>query len=260
MPRQFSWPAFTGPSSKVITTVKDWQDSGILVPHEMFRWWNGQLWLILEEFHPHNSGEHWKTNVLFDFLDNYYCTCINHHHHSEELIYNPGIEAKLGRSLEGNISSDHKELTDRLDRVGTFRDPISAGDRAALDNFKQHMKDLFTFMEDHLAMEEKVYPEAFHESRMTEEEEGALVGKILESLGLDGNKRMLPPIIYVMCMWWGEEKMMEWFNTKVPPPIRMLHDTCWINDFYQNQLRVLEALKQKDEFNVEAATCGCTIA
>lgn len=259
MPQQFSWPAFIGPTSKVITEVKDWQDSGILVPHECFRWWHIELRSILEEFHPHNSGEDWKTNSLFDFLENYYVKCIHHHHDSEEDIYNPGIEAKLGRSLEGNIKADHKDLTARLDCIGGFRDPIAAGDRAALANFKQHMKDLFTLMEDHFEMEEKIYPQAFHECNMSEEEEGALVGKILESLGLDGNKRLLPPVLYVMCMWWGEEKMMEWYNTKVPPPIRELNDTCWIDDFYENQLRVLQTLMQNDKFKVKAATCGCPI-
>ena len=50
--------------------------------------------------------------------------------------------------------------------------------------------------------------------------------------------------------------MQQWYAESVPPPIRMLCDNCWIDDFYQNQVRVLEALQQEEEFQQQAPSCN----
>ena len=49
---------------------------------------------------------------------------------------------------------------------------------------------------DHLAEEEKFIPGALRE-HFTEEEEGEIVQKIIQSLGLSGNKLALPWILEV---------------------------------------------------------------
>jgi hemerythrin-like domain-containing protein len=257
----FSWPSYQGPSSKVITKPKDWCDAGILVPHEAIRWWNAELLKALAAYDPVSQPEtSWKTQVLFDFLQNYYCVCIHHHHHAEETIYTPGIEKKMGKPMPGAIKEEHKELLDRLEKLLSFRSSLLAAAfsppraRAALQEFKAFFTSLVEFMEQHLAEEETNYPQALR-AVMTEKEDAELVGQIIQGLGLEGNKKFLPAIVYAMCMWKGEEKTMEWLANNVPPPIQMLFKKCWIHDFYENQLRVLEALTKDEEFIPTTPSC-----
>lgn len=262
---QFSWPSYQGPTSKIIKEPKDWCDAGILIPHEAIRWWNAELVKAVAAYDPVSQPQtSWKTQVLFDFLKDYYCVCIHHHHHAEETIYTPGIERKLGKPMTGDIKEEHKELLDRLEKLHTFRTAIAEGENAesslaALQAFKAFFRSLVDFMEEHLAEEEISYPQALR-GVMTEQEEGELVGQIIQGLGLEGNKKFLPPVIYAMCMWKGEEKAMEWLATSVPPPIQMLFKKCWVHDFYENQLRVFDALQKDEEFVPATPSCDvCAI-
>lgn len=261
MPKEFAWPSFVGPSSRVIEAPADWCDEGLLIPHEAIRWWNKQILAILDSFDPIAEPETaWKTAVFFNWYENYYYVCIHHHHAAEEAIYTPGIEAKYKKPIGGNIKDDHEELLMNLDKSKAYRSKIAAGDSGALSEFKAFMKkDVIEFMEAHLAEEEVNYPVALRSS-MTEEEEGALVGEIIQGLGLDGNKRFLTAIVYAMCMWKGEKAAMNWLSTATPPPIQLAFHKCWINDFYENQLRVLEALQQPTEFVPKTPECAlCTV-
>jgi hemerythrin-like domain-containing protein len=262
MSMQFSWPAYQGPTSKVIAEPKDWCDGGILVPHEAIRWWNSELLKVLAAYDPVNEPEtFWKTKILFDFLENYYYVCIHHHHDAEEKIYTPGIEKKLGKPMTGDIKSEHQDLLARLDKLLTFRDAIEGEAPAAasaLKDFKEFVRSLVDSMEEHLAYEEEDYPKALR-AAMSQKEEEALVDEIIQGLGLEGNKKFLPPIVYAMCMWKGVEEAMAWVDN-LPPPIQMLFKRCWVNVFYENQLRVLEALKGDEEFTPATPACHvCTV-
>lgn len=252
----FEWPAYTGPSSRIIKKPKEWYDKGILVPHEVFRWWDKNILEILEVFDPISQPDtEWKIDAFFNWLENYYVIGIHHHHETEEHIYNPAIEEKIGRPLEAGIKTDHETLLAMLEDLPTYRDPIAGGDKAQLAEFKVKMKKFVTTMEDHLAMEEKFYPAVLKEA-FTQEEEAAVVQEIIGSLGLDGNKKMLPPVAYAMCMWDGEDGVMEFVAT-LPPPIRLLYNNSWIPDFYKNQLSVLDALHGSEEpINDQ---CGCSL-
>lgn len=263
----FEWPNPTlpKPSSRVVETPKDWKDEALLVPHEAIRWWKSRLLQIMEEFDPLSKPtSSWKTKVLFDFLDQYYIPCIYKHHRSEEEIYNPGILEKC-KSMGladpfPKIKSDHEKLISQLERLASFRASIAKGDASALTEFKSAVKEMVAFMEEHLAEEERDYPKIFDSCGLSQEEEGALVTKILESLGLDGNKRLLPPIMYCMAKWKGKEGMLQWYESHVPPPIKMLNNNCWVNDFQEKQLKVLEALKQDEHFAPQDQTCNlCSV-
>jgi len=259
----FEWPnpGQPKPTSVVVTAPKTWKDEALLVPHECIRWWNGQLSQVMAEFDPvARPTSAWKTKVLFDFLERYYVACIKMHHHSEEEIYNPAIVEKCKSKGVADpfakIKTDHEKLIEQLNRLLSFRQPIEDGDQKAVDDMKVATKELVTFMEEHLAEEERDYPKIFDACGMTQDEEIALVNKILEKMGLDGNKRFLPPILYAMALWKGKEGMLEWYNLAVPPPIRMLNNNCWLNDFHENQLKVLEALKKEEEYEPQAPSCG----
>ncbi|CAE7801085.1 kif3 [Symbiodinium sp. CCMP2456] len=250
--------------ARVVSEAKDWKDEAILVPHECIRWWNSNLLEILADFEPvKRPTSAWKTKVLMDFLENYYLPCVHHHHRSEEEIYNPGILEKCKSMGVADpfpkVKKDHETLVALLDKVVTFRKPIESGDAKAVEEFKAAMKEMIKFMEEHLAEEEQDYPKIFADCQLTQEEEGVLLNKILEGLGLDGSKRFLPPIMYAMVLWRGKDKMMEW-EAKLPGPIRMLNSNCWLNDFHENQLRVLEALKKEEAFEPHAPSCNlCSV-
>jgi len=262
----FEWPNPSNPkpTSKVVSAAKDWKDEAMLVPHECIRWWNANLLEILADFEPVKRPTFaWKTKVLMDFMEKYYLPCVHHHHRSEEEIYNPGILEKCKSMGVADpfpkVKKDYETLVALLDKVVTFRKPIESGDAKAVEEFKTAMKEMISFMEEHLAEEERDYPKIFADCQLTQEEEGMLVNKILEGLGLDGSKRFLPPIMYAMVLWRGKDKMMEW-EAKLPGPIRMLNSNCWVNDFHENQLRVLEALKKEEAFEPQAPSCSlCSI-
>lgn len=258
------WPevAKPVPSSKVILACQDWREEAILVPHECIRWWNRELLKVLDEYDVTRPSCAWKTPLLFKFLESYYLPCIHHHHDAEEKIYNPHIlafcESKGMANPFRTMKNDHEKLMAQLDKLASFKSGLEKQDAKALRDFKQAFTTMVQFMEEHLADEERTYPAILKESGMTQEDEQAGVDKILQGLGLDGNKRLLPPIMYAMCMWKGKEKMMEWY-AKVPPPIRFLCDNCWLDDFYQNQLRVLEGLQKEEEFQAQSPSCNCSL-
>lgn len=261
----FAWPQFKGPTSKVLKEKpSEWQDAGILVPHETIRWWDSEMMEAVNAFdpiaYPHTA---WKTKVLFNYLENYYVPCIHHHHDAEEKVYNPAILDKVLQKGKQDpfpkIKTDHAQLLQLLGMIPGFRKEIEAGKKEAVAEFKKHMAGLVKFMEEHLGEEEIMYPKALRDSEMTEQEEIAVVQKIIEGLGLDGNKRFLPAILYAMCMWQGEAEMQKWAGQALPPPIRLLLNKCWLEDFYQNQLRPLQALKRDEHFEQELPSCGCAV-
>ena len=72
-------------------------------------------------------------------------------------------------------------------------------------------------MEEHLAEEERAYPKILDSCSLSQGEEGALVNKILPSLGLDGDKRFLAPIMNCMAEREGKEGMLQWYESHVIP-------------------------------------------
>lgn len=278
MPPPFAWPRFEGPTSIVFKDAKnlEWQDKGILVPHETIRLWNKNIMEIVQCFDPiGNPSTKWKTNVFFDWYDNYYKVCIHHHHEAEENIYNPGIKKKLtevgaksgfeapskaqNKSVGDSIKDDHVKLVADLEKMSSYRQSINSGDAKACNEFKQQISSFVTMMEQHLAEEENEYPKLLRESQMTEAEDQALVQEIVQGLGLEGNKKFLPPLVYCMCMWDGEDNAMK-FVGSIPPPLQLAFHKCWVHDFNENQLKVWEALKQTEEFMPRPPECAlCTV-
>jgi len=236
------WPMFVGPTSHVIKAPKDWCDRGILLPHEAFRWLHGEIRKILTYFDPLVPGQDWQTSLFFSWLERYYILAVRHHHDSEERIYNPAIIGK-GGSLPAKITSDHKDIIARLNSCSKFRSRIENGEEIAVVKFKNHLTQLIDMIEDHLAEEESAYPEALRSSGMTEADEELVVEKIIQDLGLDGNKVLLPPIIYAMHMWAGREAAEAMVNTQLPPQIKFALTHFWIRDFQVNSLGVISSLQ-----------------
>mmetsp|Transcript_153279 Transcript_153279/g.267237 ORF Transcript_153279/g.267237 Transcript_153279/m.267237 type:complete len:85 (-) Transcript_153279:82-336(-) len=79
--------------------------------------------------------------------------------------------------------------------------------------------------------------------------------KIIKSLGLDGNKVLLPTVIYAIYMWAVKEKT-EAAVKSLPFPITMAFTMSWIHDFRANNLEVIIALQGKDTFQPRTPGCG----
>eukprot|EP00405_Crypthecodinium_cohnii_P023169 CAMPEP_0206469412 /NCGR_PEP_ID=MMETSP0324_2-20121206/30263_1 /ASSEMBLY_ACC=CAM_ASM_000836 /TAXON_ID=2866 /ORGANISM="Crypthecodinium cohnii, Strain Seligo" /LENGTH=525 /DNA_ID=CAMNT_0053943163 /DNA_START=37 /DNA_END=1614 /DNA_ORIENTATION=+ len=246
VPAPFTWPEFKGPSSRVVKAPKTWQDEAILIPHECIRWWDKELREVLKTFDA-TPGNEWKIEALFTYIVDYFASCVHHHHDSEEKIYNPWIEAIIKRPVDKSIKPEHAELMKLLDHVATFKGKILSAPQSEkntqVEEFKKSMEELFVLLENHLECEEKSYPEALYEAKVTEEEDGAKVGEVLMSMGMDGNMRFLPVVIYTMCEWKGPKEAFEFLATKVPPPVQEEFKKSWLKDFHENQLQVLAALK-----------------
>lgn len=262
----FDWPAYSGPtstarniSSKDPATF-DWADRGLLIPHEAIRWYHREMRALLPTFDPDTEGNEWMTDLFFDFWDTYYYENIHHHHESEENIYNPGLQKALdakGIAWEGAwITPDHSKLMAMMDEVGTYREKIHSGEAGAVKGLKTLLTDFMDGMDAHISQEEVFFPDVLRKG-MTEQEEMVLVDQIIQSLGLDGNKKMLPVIYYNMCMWWGAEGVAA-FSGPIPPPIKWLCGTFWLSDFNENQLNVLKALQTAvPPERKKSAFCGC---
>jgi len=249
----FKWPSKVGPSSAVIKNPKDWQDEGILVPHEAFRWYHKCIREILPKM---KHGDAWRLELFQHWFKTYYLEALHHHHDSEENIYNPAIKERGGR-LPPNIVTDHKTIMDDIEKILAYLDKIHH-DKSVIPEFCTFTEKFTHDVDGHLADEERNYPRALRETGMTHEEEQQIIAKLLQSAGLGGNKVLLPPIVYAMCMWKGEPGMQE-FASQIPPPIRLLAQNCWIPEFYHQNLCVIEALKGDEPFHPETPQCGLCV-
>jgi len=253
----FDWPECIGPSSEVINDVTNWADAGILIPHEMIRWYHAQIRHVFEKFKPHESGNEWMIDAFFGWLEKYYVPNIHHHHDAEEKIYFPAIKAAQeakGLTYKGAfVNTQHVDLVKSLEGIAPFRQKVTDGGPVAVDEFQRYMNDYMADMDQHLKQEEEFTPEALR-SCMTEEEEAKVVQKILKSLSLNDHKGMLPAIIYAMCKWGGVREVSK-MMANLPPPVKVLFKHWFDIDFYYNQLAVLKGLAQGVQPVVRPGCC-----
>lgn len=223
------------PTSRVIREPKCWQDEGILVPHEAFRWYFSKFRMVL----PRLTTE--QAPGFYTLLESYFFVCLEHHHHAEEDLYNPMLESK-GATLPDKITADHTEIDAYIVEIRGLRSSVEAGDEAALAKLKSTFLEFMADTEDHMAEEEEIYPRLLKEY-VTLEEERACVDKIIQSLGLGGNMAFLPVIVHAMVSWKGADGA-EAFVDSLPPPIKMLYRHFWKADFEKNQLGVFRELER----------------
>lgn len=233
--QRFAWPAYSGPTSHVIHDPQDWQDAGLLVPHEAFRWYFGMIRKVV----PNLETPH-QCKIFFNFLEKYFFFNLHHHHNIEEDMYNPWIVSR-GGVMEESVAKDHEEILSEVDGIMGMRQAVESGDVVALDMFKARLSALIEDIDEHMASEESSFPAQLRATDITEEENEEFTGKIIASLGLTASKRFLPVILYAMSSWKGEAAAKAMVGT-LPLPIRLLAKYRWMKDFYVNQLVVLEKL------------------
>jgi len=240
--------------SKVITAPKDWCDEGLLIPHEAVR---QDLFDADEALQSLKNDETaaWKLANFYTWYREYHYPNIHHHHDAEEHIYFPWMRSRC--VLPEKLAKDHEFLVaqmDEIDGLYTADELDAAATGALIANLQRAWVAYKDFMVEHLAEEEEVVPALLREN-FTVEEEAAVVDKIIQSLGLAGNKTFLPNIVDAMARWGGERKVAE-FRQNIPPPILFLLDYFWTPDFVNRQKKLLQSLKADEDPFERQPTCG----
>lgn len=180
-----------------------------------------------------------------------FCFLVHHHHDAEEEIFLRWMRTRceIPGDEDGNVKDEHTQLLADLQAITdmhkAFGIPAAKKDRkqlmknkvakvgsgilqedkeVAFANLRNAFADLHLCMVDHLAGEERIIPPLLRQ-HFTEVEHDKTVDKIIKSLGLKGNKKMLP---------WVTEAMSEWgafmrpnFMSSLPAPIRIMHNKFW---------------------------------
>ena len=153
----------------------------------------------MEYFHK------WYDNYFYNFV----------HHQIEEEIYFPFLKTKA--IMPDKVVNDHTSLIKLLDEIN------------------EKVQELKNNMFEHLAEEEQIVPTILREN-FTQNEEKEIVGKIIQSLGLSGNKMTLPWIIDSMKLWCSQDKIDDLYNS-LPIFIKLLYNCNWITDYKKNNIR-----------------------
>ncbi len=169
-------------SSKIIKEVKDWQDGSLLIPHEAIRVMLADLQkgFVLDTVEKVGAFEKlWKV-WIYDF--------IHHHHDIEEKKYMPWINEKVPTPPEMSIKKDHEALLADMDAISKLAEAktLEAGQQLPplLVKFANEMSE-------HLANEETYVPDMLRQSGYTHEQEGAMIGEIMQSLSPETFATML---------------------------------------------------------------------
>jgi len=232
----------------VLPHPEGWQEEGILFPHEGIRFLMEELCSAVRTMDPKLD---WKWNNLSTWYQDYFYDVVHHHHDTEELIYLPWMQTRV--AIPEKISTDHPELMRVMDEL---RDLLKSGalrpvnERAEfLAQLREKVDAFVEDMQEHLAEEEEAIPRLLKEAGFVQEEEGAVVGQIIQSLGLDGNKKSLPLMLHGLERWAGEEKVEAFVAEKLPLPIRFLYRQFWTVDFQQRHLGLIASLPEDVDVN-----------
>lgn len=242
------------PTSSVHKNPQGWEEEGILFPHEGIRFLMQELSEAVNVMDPMPA---WKWQNLATWYQEYFYDVVHHHHDAEEQLYLPWIQTHV--SVPTKITTDHPELMQAMDEL---RDMIHTGALLPVDERLVHLSKLrlrvadFVFdMKEHLAEEEEIIPCLLRQAGFTQEEEGVVVGQIIQSMGLDGNKRALPAMLHAYSCWAGADKAETFVEEKLPLPIQLLYKYSWLNDFEQRHKGLLASLAEGMDTNPFESNC-----
>jgi len=231
--------------------VNDWTNTSLLIPHEPLR--NGLETMVKisdPTLYEGGDGTKWDKQIqlFFEWYNDILYFYVHHHHDAEEEIYFPWLVSRA-EALPPKLNADHEKLIEMMDAIKNGKDTFY-DEKGTLkeDDFIENVKALHkacTKLRDemfaHLNEEEKIVPGLLRKHKVTQQEEGVVVNKILEGLGLGGNKIMLPWIVDAMGRWGGTEMVTE-FLELVPGPILFLYKMWWKDHFDENNKGILDRI------------------
>jgi len=220
-------------SSHIITAINGWQDSSLLVPHEAIRVMLDAFakGLLLDDVQKVEAFEKLWSKWCFDF--------IFHHHQIEEETYMPWIYERVAQPKELVIEVDHETLIAEMKEISRVASEKTLEAGAKLPGL---LRTFARGMAAHLANEETHVPQMLRDAGYTEEEEGAMIGKVMQSLTPEAFATMMPTIFYAMdkAGSYGPLTSAAFFAT-LPPPVQEAYPE-WKATFEAEFLHVLETL------------------
>lgn len=199
-------------SSRVIKKVDEWFDRSLLMPHEPIRVYlvpmeNG---FVLDTIDKVKSfGALWK-NWVFPF--------IHEHHDVEEQHYMPWLNEKVPTPPELDYKTDHKTL---LSLMNDISDVAAQGTIEAGAKLRGMLSTFATQMLKHLDLEETYIPPMLRNSGYSEEDEGKLIGGVMQKMPPDAFRIVVPLMLHAMDMagGFGELTSQAWAKN-LPPPLQ----------------------------------------
>lgn len=257
-------------TSTVVASTEKWYDRSLLTQHEPIR----RDLIALDHYLADQRIENddWRV-VRFFQLFNRFSFYTHHYHDIEEKIYLPWLRelAPGGVIPNDNTKDDHRRLLKEMEAIANMRVQCGVPDdkkecKLIVKNEISKLKNSATFdkaaaiaelrekfavmkdgMLEHLAEEETSIPPLLRD-HTTEKAEAKIVDKIIKSLGITGNRKMLPWVTSAMQVW-GPEVRSEFMKT-IPSAVRMCHDQWWEKRFnrkYGDVMREYAAREGKYE-------------
>jgi len=233
--------------------VAEWTNCSLLIPHEPLR---GGLNVLVELTDPkyYEDGDAVvlakRIKVFYAWYSDIFYFYVHEHHDAEEKIYFPWLEERTEK-LPQKLSLDHEELIEMMDAIKngqqTFFDDAGA---LKEEEFAENLRALHRAsvklceeMSRHLNAEEEAIPGLLRKHEVTRQEEGAVVDSIVKSLGLAGNKVMLPWIMDAMARWGGKA-MVDDFKAHIPGPILFLNKMWWDDHYVENNKNIIARITE----------------
>lgn len=219
-------------TSTVFPNPTEWWHKAFLVPHEPIRRdLNDMVRVLNPKVFKAGGLPKWKFDTFFDWYKRAFYFFVHHHHDVEETIYMPFVKTRC--ALPPKISEDHKGLLHRMeylrDYSATVEAAFAANDAQAIDKAADRLYELATelreYMLPHLSEEEEQVGPLLSKN-FTQAEEEVVTSSIIKSLGIEGNRRMLPWIVHTLEIWANEDVQASFWRS-VPAPIRLVYWQWW---------------------------------
>jgi len=177
-------------------------------------------------------------------------------------VFFPWIQTRA--TVPPKHTKGHQELLTTLKTLKSYRPKLiieyskddTEAAAAVATEFTKAWCDFVTDMEDHLAQEEEDIPPLL-EKHFTEKEHEATIQQLVQSLGFEGNSRELPWILDGMNHWKGPAETTQWFEDKLPFPVRVLYSTMWKDNFDEVYIQPLKTIQLKQEPVHPSKGCSC---
>eukprot|EP00522_Entomoneis_paludosa_P007402 CAMPEP_0172455154 /NCGR_PEP_ID=MMETSP1065-20121228/11921_1 /TAXON_ID=265537 /ORGANISM="Amphiprora paludosa, Strain CCMP125" /LENGTH=366 /DNA_ID=CAMNT_0013207611 /DNA_START=8 /DNA_END=1108 /DNA_ORIENTATION=+ len=215
-----------------------WADATFLIPHEWLRHELAAAEVSTAALPKStNTTNAWKADLFAQWIVQFMIPCFHLHHDNEEKIYFPFLLEHNAKIPNDKVAKEHGELIEYMDQIQamaqTIVDKKGLNCTDAIGKLKKIMPDFCEFMAEHLLMEELKMPPAIRECGVTQEEEFAVVQKIIQSGGLEGLQTELPGVLVTTKHWGSPPFYQEFESLSVPPPLVKLAHEIFIPN-YQN--------------------------
>lgn len=235
---------------------QDWADASVLLSGEVFRFYNGMLLTIADNFPlPDEDSFQWKVDHFFSWYNKYYLPVFKQFHKSKVEILLPWLGEKVNVPIE-------PVLPPVMERLAGYEDKLENGVSVAqVDTFRGLIRELAVEVNGVLAEEERIIPGLLRQSAYNKEDMDEILKQISDARGLSGNMVLLPAIMFAAAAWAGNQIDEILSQEQWPSEMQTMLDEFWAPQWELESLRVLYAIaKQEEEPSVGCCFNSCVCA